>query len=262
MANAKGRLYLLPNLLDPGVAPEACMPGRALEAFRRLRHFVAESDRSAWRLLSRFLDKEALEGVSLGRLDEHSDPASLSALLAPAEAGNDLGLMSDAGIPCVADPGGALVALAHDRGVEVVPAGGPSSILLALSASGLDGQRFSFLGYLPQERERRRAALAEIDRGVRSDGATRIFIETPYRNAALLDDCVSVLSPQVRLCVAASLTAPGERIRSAASREWKAGGWRPGKEAAIFLVGRVPGLGIDDSARTGHRERECKNRKR
>ena len=201
----QGRLFLLPNVLDESNAPEASLPGAALSAIRSLRHFVAESDRPAWRLLSRLLDKRALDEVHIERLDEHSDPGCLPELLAPAEAGADMGLMSDAGIPCVADPGGALVALAHDRGVKVVPTGGPSSILLALSGSGLDGQRFSFLGYLPQDRALRRAALADIDKGVRADGATRIFIETPYRNVALLDDCLSVLSPQVRLCVAASL---------------------------------------------------------
>ncbi len=262
MTSPKGRLFLLPNVLDESNAPEASLPGAALSAIRSLRHFVAESDRPAWRLLSRLLDKRALDEVHIERLDEHSDPGCRPELLAPAEAGADMGLMSDAGIPCVADPGGALVALAHDRGVKVVPTGGPSSILLALSGSGLDGQRFSFLGYLPQDRALRRAALADIDKGVRADGATRIFIETPYRNVALLDDCLSVLSPQVRLCVAASLTSADEHIRSASLSDWKIEGWRPGKEAAIFLVGRVPGLRIDRSSSTGHSGNVCKNRKR
>jgi 16S rRNA (cytidine1402-2'-O)-methyltransferase len=262
MAGAKGRLFLLPNVLDERSAPEISMPGAALAAIRRLRHFIAESDRSAWRLLAKLLDRQALDEVRIERLDEHSDPTLLPELLAPVEAGDDMGLMSDAGMPCVADPGGALVALAHDRGIQVVPTGGPSSILLALSASGLDGQRFSFLGYLPQERALRRLALADIDRDARTDGATRIFIETPYRNAALLDDCLSILSPRLRLCVAASLTSTDEHIRSASPLDWKSGGWRPGKEAAIFLVGIVPSLSIDRSSSTGHSRIVCKNRKR
>jgi len=262
MTAAKGKLYLLPNLLDERSSPEAVLPAAALAATRRLRHFVVEGERSAWRLLARLMDKEELAEVEMERLDEHSDPAELPALLAPAEAGADMGLLSEAGIPCVADPGGALVALAHDRGIDVVPTGGPSSILLALSASGLDGQRFSFLGYLPPDSQPRRAALVEIDRGVRADGATRIFIETPYRNIRLLDDCLAVLSAQVRLCVAASLTSPEERIRSAPLAAWRAGGWRPGKEAAIFLVGRVPGTGVDRPLMSGHSGAACKNRKR
>lgn len=262
MATPKGRLFLLPNLLDERSDPESCMPGSALAAFRCIRHFIVESDRSAWRILARILDKSALEAVTLDRLDEHSDPSSLPALLSAAESGEDMGLMSDAGVPCIADPGGALVALAHDRGIAVVPTGGPSSVVLALSASGLDGQRFSFLGYLPADKNARRAALSKIDRDVRSDGVTRIFIETPYRNAALLEDCVSILSPQLRLCVAASLSSPEERIRSESPGEWKAGGWRPGKEAAIFLVGRVPDLRIGRPAQTAQREQICKNRRR
>jgi 16S rRNA (cytidine1402-2'-O)-methyltransferase len=172
------------------------------------------------------------------RLDEHTRPEDLPSLLGPLLAGEDLGLLSEAGLPCVADPGAALVAMAHDLGARVTPLSGPSSILLALSASGLDGQRFCFLGYLPQEPAGRRKALSEIDRGVKSDGATRIFIETPYRNAALLADCVATLSPGARLCVAASLTAPTERVRSARVSAWREAPWPLGKEPAIFLVGR------------------------
>jgi 16S rRNA (cytidine1402-2'-O)-methyltransferase len=156
-------------------------------------------------------------------------------------------------MPCVADPGAALAALAHDRGFGVVPLVGPSSILLALAASGLDGQRFSFLGYLPQDQGGRRAALASIDRGLRADGSTRIFIETPYRNARLLEDCIAVLSPTTRLCVAASLTSLAERIRSAPVSAWRAEPWPLGKEPAIFLAGLTAAVGAAASGGSGGR---------
>jgi 16S rRNA (cytidine1402-2'-O)-methyltransferase len=242
----KGVLYLVPNLLDPASLPEATLPARAIERVGRLRRFVVEGEKAAWKLLSRILDAEAAAAVSMERLDRHTPPEALPALLSPLEDGEDVGLISEAGMPCVADPGAALVALAHDRGIAVAPLVGPSSIILALAASGLDGQRFSFLGYLPQGQAERRSALSSIERGVRADGATRIFIETPYRNAKLLEDCLSVLPPPARLCVAASLCSPAERVRSASVAAWKAGPWPIGKEPAIFLVGRAARTGALD----------------
>jgi 16S rRNA (cytidine1402-2'-O)-methyltransferase len=267
MGETKGVLYLVPNLLDPGSAPEAALPACAIERVRRLRRFVVEGEKAAWRLLSRILDSEAASMVVMDRLDEHTLPEALPALLAPLEAGQDIGLISEAGMPCVADPGAALAALAHDRGFLVAPLVGPSSILLALAASGLDGQRFSFLGYLPQDPQGRRAALSSVDRGIRADGATRIFIETPYRNARLLADCLAVFSPGTRLCVAASLCSPAERLRSAPVSAWKSQPWPLGKEPAIFLAGiaaalrgaagrgseaRRSGRGLDRSPDRGH----------
>jgi 16S rRNA (cytidine1402-2'-O)-methyltransferase len=261
MVTKLGTLYLVPNLLDTESPPEAVLPASALARIRQLTRFVVEGEKAAWRLLGKVLDAEAVRGATVERLDEHTPPEALPALLAPLESGVDLGLLSEAGLPCVADPGSALVALAHDRGARIVPLVGPSSIILALAASGLDGQRFSFLGYLPQESAARRAALARIDRGVRSDGATRIFIETPYRNGRLLEDCLSCLSPDTRLCVAASLTAPDETIRSAPVSEWRRSPWAPGKVPAVFLVGRVPSTSLDRAPFEGHSEVICRNRK-
>ena len=243
MGEKRGKLYLVPNLLDAAALPEATLPAAAIEVLRTLRRFVVEGEKAAWRLLSRVLDREAAAQVSMERLDEHTLREALPALLLPLEAGDDLGLISEAGMPCIADPGAALVALAHDRGFAVVPLVGPSSLFLALAASGLDGQRFSFLGYLPQDPQGRRSALASLDRGLRSDGFTRIFIETPYRNARLLEDCLAVLSPATRLCVAASLCSPAERVRSAPVSSWRASPWPLGKEPAIFLAGLAADTG-------------------
>jgi 16S rRNA (cytidine1402-2'-O)-methyltransferase len=243
MTAKRGILYLVPNLLDPDSSPESSLPAAAIAQVRAIRHFVVEGEKAAWRLLSPVLSAEEASRVSMERLDEHTPPEALPALLSPLRAGEDIGLISEAGMPCVADPGAALVALAHDSGFEVVPLIGPSSILLALAASGLDGQRFSFLGYLPQDRGGRRLALSAIDRGLREDGATRIFIETPYRNAVLLEDCIASLSPVTVLCVAASLCSSAARIVSKTVADWRAETWRPGKEPAIFLVGRRAGMG-------------------
>jgi len=255
MDNGPGRLYLIPNLLDPASSPEAVLPAAVLARVRSLRRFIAESDKAAWRLLARVLDKEEAAAASIERLDEHAKAEDLPALLEPAIAGEDIGLLSDAGMPCVADPGAALVALAHDRGIPVVALTGPSSILLALSASGLNGQSFSFLGYLPADRSGRRAALSSIDAGIRADGATRIFIETPYRNASLLEDCLSALSPGTRLCVAASLTGATERLRSAPVSEWRSNPWELGKEPAIFLAGRPGRVAVAQGRASAGRDR-------
>jgi 16S rRNA (cytidine1402-2'-O)-methyltransferase len=239
----RGVLYLVPNMLDPSSPPEAALPATAIEKIRTLRRFVVEGEKAAWRLLSRILDSEGAAAVTMERLDEHTLLGELPALLAPLRKGEDMGLISEAGMPCIADPGAALAALAHDEGFEVIPLVGPSSIVMALAASGLDGQTFSFLGYLPPDSPGRRSALAAIDRGIKNDGATRIFIETPYRNAKLLEDCLGVLAPATRLCVAASLCSPAQRIRSQAVSAWKAQPWQLGKEPAIFLVGRSAPIG-------------------
>lgn len=240
----KGRLYLIPNLIAPGKVDDA-LPMATIAAIQRINHFVVEAERAAWRLLSAVLDREELARVQLSILDEHTTAQLLPDLLGPALEGQDLGLLSEAGMPCIADPGAALVALAHERGIKVVPLVGPSSILLSLAASGLDGQRFRFLGYLPQDPAGRRAALRDIDRGIRADGATRIFIETPYRNAKLLEDCLATLDSDTRLCVAISVGSPEENIQSGPIAGWKAAPPAMPKEPAIFLVGRVPPSPLD-----------------
>ena len=244
MLPSAGRLWLIPNLIAPG-SPETALPPATLDRVRTLRRFVVEGERAGWRFLSAILERPALDLVEFSVLDEHTAMEEIERLLAPALAGEDLGLISEEGMPCIADPGAPLVALAHERGIRVIPLVGPSSIFLALAASGLDGQHFSFLGYLPSDREGRRAALRAIDRGIAEDGATRIFIEAPYRNDHLLEDCLACLSPQTRLCVAKNIGAPDESIlqgRVSALRQTPA---PIGKSPTIFLAGMVPGLVLD-----------------
>jgi 16S rRNA (cytidine1402-2'-O)-methyltransferase len=267
MEGKKGELFLLPNVLNAELGPlELVLPGAVLSRMALLRHFVVEGEKAAWRLLSKVMDRPSLAEVSMEILDEHTPVTALAGLLGPALAGQDLGLLSEAGLPCIADPGGALVAAAHEAGIVVRPLTGPSSLLLALAASGLDGQRFSFLGYLPQERAARRAALQTLERGLRADGATRLFIETPYRNDRLLEDCLEILQPETRLCVASGLTTERERVRQASVASWRRlagrGASAIGKEPAIFLVGRVPGTSPEQGRPSSRSEGPCRNKRR
>jgi 16S rRNA (cytidine1402-2'-O)-methyltransferase len=231
-----GRLYLLPSWLAEPSEPAAVIPASVLERIRALDVFVVEDAKSARRFLAACGHPRPMREIVMAELNEHTPADKVAGLLDLALAGQDVGVLSEAGMPAVADPGAALVAEAHRRGVTVVPCVGPSAILLALMASGLDGQRFRFVGYLPAEGEARRVAIAEIERHSRHAGETQIFIETPYRNDALLADLVATCRPPTRLAVAAELTAPGEWIRSDEVSAWRERPATIGKRPAIFLL--------------------------
>ena len=176
-----GTLYLIPVPLGH-ISPEASLPAPVLAQIRRLSHFVVENAKSARAFLKAAGTEQPLQALQLEELNEHTRPDALDRLLAPLRAGHDLGLLSEAGCPAVADPGANLVALAQNEGIRVAPLIGPSSLLLALMASGLNGQRFAFQGYLPAKDAERAKALREIEIESRKRGQTQIFIETPYRN--------------------------------------------------------------------------------
>jgi 16S rRNA (cytidine1402-2'-O)-methyltransferase len=245
-----GRLFLLPAPLIPyspeAWSPEALalhLPARALGLYASLDSFIVESERSALRLLSRFKDSESMKRLRIRILDEHSRESELPSLLEDLEQGLDCGFLSEAGMPCIADPGAALVACARKSGAQIIPVSGPSSIFLGLSASGLDAQRFSFLGYLPQNGGERKACIARLSSDALRDGITRVFIETPYRNKALVEDLVALLPDSIWLCVASDLCGAQERIISAPAAEWRLSRYvGPGKVPAIFLVGKKAGL--------------------
>ena len=233
-----GRLYLVPNLL--GVAPpESVLPQRTLDVARELKHFVVETPKAARQFLKTLGTTNALQTLQLSELNEHTAPDRVDALLAPAVEGADLGLLSDAGCPGVADPGAVLVASAHRAGVPVVPLVGPSAVLLALMASGMNGQAFAFHGYLPAKPPARAAVLKSLDHAAARTGATQLFIETPYRNDAMVEAVLESCSPATRLCVAADLTLPGELIVSRSVAAWRKEP-RPAlaKRPAMFLIGR------------------------
>jgi 16S rRNA (cytidine1402-2'-O)-methyltransferase len=241
--SAPPALYLVPVALDETVAPAEVLPAAVLDRVRDLRDFVVENAKSARRFLAACGHPGPIADLRIGVLDEHTREADVAALLAPLREGRPLGLMSEAGAPAVADPGAWLVAAAHAEGFRVVPLTGPSSILLALMASGLDGQRFRFAGYLPVAGPDRVAAIRELEARSASARETQVFIETPYRNDALLADLLKTCRDDTRLAVAADLTAATESIRSATIGRWRREPAPPGKRPAIFLLLAHPGAG-------------------
>lgn len=176
------------------------------------------------------------ESLVIGVLDKHNPDDGLRELLAPAVDGEDIGLMSDAGCPAVADPGALVVRLAHELGIPVVPLAGPSSILLALMASGLNGQSFCFHGYLPVERDKCRAAIRKLERESKAHGQTQIFMETPYRNERLLEMLLENCMAGTRLCLACDLTMDSELVRTRTIAEWHEHPPAPGKRPCVFLL--------------------------
>jgi 16S rRNA (cytidine1402-2'-O)-methyltransferase len=215
-----GTLYLVPNTLGEEAA-EAVIPGPALELARTLNYFIAEEPKSARAFLKRIGFPRPIQGVRIERLDHHTAPADVLPLLQPVLSGANAGLLSEAGMPAIADPGANLVQLAHRHGVRVVPLVGPSSILLALAASGLNGQRFSFHGYLPVDENALAAALKELERQSRQAGSTEIFIETPYRNERTLAAMLRALNPGTLVSIASDLTLSGQAARTLSVAEWR-----------------------------------------
>jgi 16S rRNA (cytidine1402-2'-O)-methyltransferase len=227
-------LYAIPTPL--GGAPADALPVSALEKIRTLESFVVENPKSARAFLSAVKMPRRLQELSLATLDEHTTPDEISALLDPLREGRSLGLLSEAGCPAIADPGAALVEAAHREGFRVAPVIGPSSLILALMASGLEGQRFVFCGYLPREKDERERRIRELEKRSRGERETQIFIETPYRNEALLASLVAICNPATRMCVAADLTLPTESIKTQTIAEWKKDPAAIGKRPAVFLL--------------------------
>ncbi len=215
-----GTLYLIPVPLGH-ISPEASLPAPVLAQIRCLSHFVVENAKSARAFLKAAGTEQSLQALQLEELNEHTRPDALDRLLAPLRAGRDLGLLSEAGCPAVADPGANLVALAQNEGIRVAPLIGPSSLLLALMASGLNGQRFAFQGYLPAKDAERAKALREIEIESRQRGQTQIFIETPYRNRQLFASILLSCQPTTRIAVATDLSLPGESVRTRTVLQWK-----------------------------------------
>ena len=230
----KGKLYLIPSPLGE-YDPAEVLPAPVLSRAQAIKCFVVEELRTARRFLSAAGLKGHIEELEFHTLNEHTAPGEVEALANLFQQG-DVGLISEAGLPAVADPGAALVALCHRKGIEVVPLVGPSSLMLALMASGLNGQSFAFRGYLPAKTDERRAALKSVERDSKSLNQSQIFIETPYRNDALLADMLQFLSPQTRLCVAADITLPDAFICTMTVAEWRARPATIGKRPCVFII--------------------------
>lgn len=228
-------LYLIPVELSGGPL-ESVLPAGNLRIVRQLRHFVVENLRSARRFLRRWDQEFPIDECEFHELNTHTDRAGVSSWLEPLRRGVPMGLMSDAGCPAVADPGSDIVAIAQREGLRVIPLVGPSSILLALMASGFNGQGFAFNGYIPVDAAERSARIAELERMAQRTGQTQIFIETPYRNNRLLAELTAALAPDTRLCVAADITGPRQSIITRTAARWREARCDYSKIPAIFLI--------------------------
>ncbi|HEX7053736.1 MAG TPA: SAM-dependent methyltransferase [Burkholderiales bacterium] len=217
-----------------GGAPEHSLPAPALAQVRALRDFVAENAKSARAFLAAAGARP--REAAIVELNEHSDLSRAADLLRPLREGRDLGLLSEAGCPAIADPGAALVEAAHREGFRVAPLVGPCALLLGLMASGLEGQRFAFCGYLPREPRERRERIRALEARSRKEHETEIFIETPYRNEALLSALLEACAPGTRLCVAADLTLATETVKTRTIAQWRRAGEAIGRRPAVFLL--------------------------
>lgn len=231
-------LYLIPCPIGD-VPTDFVLPAYNRQVILGIRHFIVEQERTARRFLKRVdaaIDINALTFYPMGK---HADAALFSSYLAPLRAGLPVGVVSEAGCPAVADPGALIVAAAQREGLPVVPLVGPSSMILGLMASGLNGQSFAFNGYLPVPPAERRSRLKQLEARALAEGQTQMFIETPYRNARLIDDLLATLRPATRLCIAAGLTTPQAFVRTLPCAQWRHTP-RPdlSKTPALFLFGR------------------------
>ena len=230
-----GKLYLIPTPLGEG-NPAEVLPAPVLELLPTLDCFVVEQVRTARRFLSSVGLKGHVGELEFHELNEHTRPEEVEAYLPLFAHGRNVGLLSEAGLPAVADPGALLVALCHRHGIEVVPLVGPSSLMMALMASGLNGQSFAFVGYIPAKTDERRSALKNLEKRSAAARQTQILIETPYRNDALFADMLQTLGGSVRLCIAANLTCEDAFIRTRTVAQWKEHPVTIGKRPCVFLI--------------------------
>jgi 16S rRNA (cytidine1402-2'-O)-methyltransferase len=224
-----GILYAIPTPLG-GTAADA-LPASALETIRTLRHFVVENAKSARAFL-----KDAGSDPKQMQIEELDEKSVLQDLLRPLREGHSAGLLSEAGCPAIADPGAKLVEAAQREGIRVVPLVGPSSIVLALMASGLEGQRFAFCGYLPREAEERKKKIGALESRSRRERETQIFIETPYRNDAMLAALLETCAEGTQLCIATDLSLNSEKIKTQSVAQWRRDARAIGKRPTVFLL--------------------------
>lgn len=229
------RLYLVPAPLGDN-SPEEVIPVHVFESIAHVRHFAVEDIRTARRYLSRIGFRGRMEELAFYEINEHSSQVDIEEIFGVLSSGNDMALISEAGLPAVADPGAALVAMAHNADIEVIPFSGPSSLMMALMSSGMNGQCFAFAGYIPVKSESRRKRLKELEARSRKYSETEILIETPYRSDAMFKDIITVCEPSTRVCVAADITMPDQFIRTRTVAQWRKSELVISKRPTVFLI--------------------------
>jgi 16S rRNA (cytidine1402-2'-O)-methyltransferase len=233
-----GKLYLIPVMLGEEAEPSSVLGADTMRIIHSLDEFVVENEKSARHFLKRTGTKVAMQDLILHPIGKHVDAADMAKYLDAAKEGKNIGLLSEAGCPGVADPGAEIVKRAHEKKIPVVPLVGPSSLLMALMASGLNGQHFQFHGYLPIDKGERSRFLKNIEKNIRTTHCTHLFIETPFRNMQLLEDILKNVDSSVRLCIACDVTLSSEYIRTKRIADWKKDPLPDlHKRPAVFLIG-------------------------
>ena len=229
-------LYLLPNVLSEGDWQNV-LPAQIFQLVTHTRYYIVENIRTARRFLKQVNRDTDIDQLTFYELNKHTEQNELPGFLKPLEQGENVAVISEAGCPGIADPGAEVVKIAHQKGYKVVPLVGPSSILLALMASGLNGQSFAFNGYLPVRANERTRAISNLEKLAKNNRQTQIFIETPYRNNQLITDLLKTCSPSTLFCIAANLTGENEFIATKSVSQWKGNVPDLHKQPAIFLLG-------------------------
>lgn len=233
--NSTGRLFLIPSILGDN-EPLEVLPISIKGAIESIDHYVVENEKSARRFIKKISPRKSQSKLKIETLNKFTEPAAIPTFLRPCLDGYDIGVLSDAGCPGIADPGADMVKIAHEKNIRVIPMVGPSSILLAMMASGFNGQNFAFTGYLPIENAERKKAIKNLEKTSRETQQAQIFIETPYRNDKLFEELLKTLSGNTRLCVACDITLPSEQIATKTVSEWKHMKWELHKRPTIFIV--------------------------
>lgn len=235
---SKGKLFLIPTLLG-GENPNVVIPEDVQKQTIALRYFIVENIKTARRYL-RKLDREfPIDDSVFFILNKRTEPAELYSFLKPALEGNDVGVMSEAGCPGIADPGANIAALANNQGIDIHPLVGPSSILLTLMGSGFSGQEFTFHGYLPKERKDRVHKLKQLEADAFRTGYTHLFMDTPFRNMNVLDDLLNELADQTMLCIASNLTLDSESVKTMTVKQWRSNAYDLNKKPTMFAIGKI-----------------------
>jgi 16S rRNA (cytidine1402-2'-O)-methyltransferase len=233
-----GKLHLIPTLLGE-TAPERVVPRDVLEASRDLIHFIAENEKTARRYLKKAGTRIPLNDLQFYVLDKRTTDREIPALIEPILEGVDMGLISEAGLPAIADPGAKVISLCHEKGIQVIPHTGASSIILTLIGSGFNGQQFTFHGYLPIDQSEKKRAIKTMENAANETGFTQIFMETPFRNEKLFDEILKVCHPETKLCIAREITTENELIKTLTVKEWRKQKPALHKHPAVFAIGRT-----------------------
>jgi 16S rRNA (cytidine1402-2'-O)-methyltransferase len=231
----QGKVYLVPNTLGDTGTGEV-IPGGVIEVIHSLKHFIVEDIRNARRFLVKTRYPHKIDDIIFFELNKYTATDDIPGFLDPCKQGFDIGIISEAGVPAVADPGALVVDIAHKLNLRVVPLTGPSSILMALMASGLNGQNFAFRGYLPVDKKELSQCLREMEIRSKRENQTQMFIETPYRNMRLFEEILKICNPSTRLCIAKNLTTNEESVQVKSIAEWKKTNADLDKQPAVFLI--------------------------